>query len=135
MANALFPKFKQALLDKLLDLNTDDIRVVLLNGYDFSTSHEFLSDVLGEAGTTEVARSGAALGSPTIVDGVFDAADVLFAGLTGSQVTDVVVFAQAGGADSARRVIAHFDTGTGIPFTPSGADWTLRWNASGIFAL
>lgn len=136
MANASFGKFRRDLMLAVHNLDTGDFRVVLLNGYDFSVSHEFLSDVLGEAGTTEVARSAAAIASTTVSDtGTWDGDDVLFAGLTGSQVTDIVIFNNAGGADSARKVVCHIDTGTGIPYTPSGADWTLRWHATGILIL
>lgn len=134
MANALYPKGKQSLLNKELDLDTDDFRVILLGtGYTYNAAHQFVSDLT--PGSNEIARSGAALGSPTITDGVFDAADLLFAALSGSQVKAAVVFAQAGGADSARKLVVYIDTGTGFPFTPSGADWTLKWNASGIFSL
>jgi len=134
VANVLYPLFKQSLLNKELDLDTDDFRVILLgNGYTYSAAHQFVSDLT--PGANEISRSTAALAAPTIALGVFDATDLLFPLLAGAEVKAAVVFAFAGGADAARKLVCYIDTGTGFPFTPSGADWTLKWNVLGIFAL
>jgi len=136
MANALYPKFKQSLLDKLHDLNTDDIRVILadLADYTYSAAHDFVDDVTAPA---RVATLGAAVGSPTITDGVFDHADYAFTLVTGDQ-SEALIYYNHGqaGADTGRGLICFFDTGvTGFPVTPGGGNINVTVHASGVFAL
>lgn len=135
MANALYPKFKQACLDGLSPgLDTADVRAVLVDlaDYTYSAAHDFLDDVAAGA---RVAVS-ATLTSPTIVDGVFDTDDFVFPGGAGDQSEAVILYIHDGGADSARRLIAFFDTGVGgLPVTPNGEDILVTVNASGWFAL
>ena len=74
MANAVFPKAKEGFLDGSIDLDTAVIKVALVRGYTYSSSHSTVSDVTG-AGATLHATSGA-LSSKAVTNGVFDAADV-----------------------------------------------------------
>jgi hypothetical protein len=133
MANALYDLGRQGFLDGSIDWDTDDIRVALLtNGYTPNlVTHQFVSDL----GANIVARSGALAGK-TVALGVADADDVTFTGLTGSAVQYAAIFKHTG-ADGTARLIALLDTITGVPFTPSGSDWTLRWSsgATRIFKL
>ena len=134
MANALYPKFKQALLNKEHDLNTDDIRVVLSDAadYTFNSTHDFLDDVPAGA---RVAVSST-LTSPTIVDGVFDTADFTFTSVTGDQSEQIILYNHTGGSDAARGLIEFLDTGmTGMPVTPNGGDINVTIHSSGWFAL
>lgn len=134
MANALYPKFKQALLNKEHDLNTDDIRAILADAadYTYNAAHDFLDDVAAGA---RVATSST-LGSPTIVDGLFDTADFTWSAVTGDQSEQVILYNHTGGADSARGLIEFLDTGiTGMPVTPNGGDINVTVNASGWFSL
>lgn len=137
----LYPYFKQVALDSghadNVDLNTDDIRVILLEGYDYSAAHQFLDDVLAEAGTTELARS-TALQSPTVVDGTFDAANITIAAVAGGDtITDVVVFKHTG-TDSTAVVVAHIDqnqAAAALSLATNGSDVDVQFHASGIFDL
>lgn len=137
MANALYPKFKQALLNKTHDLDTDSIRAILVDAadYTYNAAHDFLDDV---AGAGRVATTGS-LTSPTIVDGVFDTADFTWTGVTGDQCEDIVLENHDGNGaatDAARQLVAFYDTGmTGMPVTPNGGDINVTVNASGWFAL
>lgn len=131
MANALYPKFKQALLTAGLDVEADNIKVCLVDTgtYTYNAAHDFLDDVSGI-----VATSGN-LASKTIVDGVFDAADITITGVSGATVEAIIIYKDSGSAATS-NLIAYLDTGvTGLPLTPNGGDVTIRWNASGIFAL
>ncbi len=124
MANALYPKFKQALLNKTHDLDTDSIRAILADAadYTYSSAHDFLDDV--PAGGRVAVSSG--LTSPTIVDGVFDTADFTWSTVSGDQSEQIILYNHDGngaGADSARQLIAFYDTGmTGMPVTPNGGN-------------
>lgn len=131
MANALYPKFKQALLTAGLDVEADNIKVCLVDTgtYTYNAAHDFLDDVSGI-----VATSGN-LASKTIVDGVFDAADITITGVSGATVEAIIIYKDSGSAATS-NLIAYLDTGvTGLPLTPNGGDVTIQWNASGIFAL
>lgn len=136
MANSLFPKFKQGLLNKEQDLNTDDIRVILadLADYTYSAAHDFVDDVGAPA---RVSTLGSALASPTIADGVFDHADYAFSTVTGDQAEALIYYNHGmAGADTGRGLVCFFDTGvTGFPVTPGGGNINVTVHASGVFAL
>lgn len=134
MANSLYTKAKQHLIDGTIDLDTNDIRAILVDGADYTpnlATHETLANIPAAA---RVAVSGA-LASKTVTDGVFDAADVTLAAVTGDQFEYIVLY-QHTGAESA-LLIALLDTATGLPCTPNGSDITIQWSsgADKIFRL
>lgn len=131
MANALYPAFKEALLNKEHDLNTDVIKAILVDlaDYTYSAAHSTLADVPAVA---RVAIS-AALASPTIASGVFDCADFTWAAVSGDPSEAIILYNDTHVSDA---LIAFYDTGmTGMPVTPNGGDINLTVNASGWFAL
>lgn len=121
MANAAFNKFKEGLLNAAYDLNTATIKCAFVRGYTFDATDEFVSDVVA---TGTINGTSAALGSPTITDGVFDAADTTISTTANATDHGLLIFqssAVTGGADvaqSAQRLIAWYDTGTGLPIQP-----------------
>lgn len=133
MANALYPKWKQALLEFTTnnDLDGQTVKVALVSsGYTYSSSHQYYSSVSGSTvGTPQT------IGSKTFTDGVFDGADVTFTAVTGSQVVSLVIYIDTGSAATS-PLVAFIDTGvTNLPVTPNGSDISITWNATGIFAL
>lgn len=135
MANAIYPAFRQALLDASsnVDLNDGDVRVILVdtNDYTYSSSHDFLDDVAAGA---RVAVSGA-LTNTTVTNGTFDADDVTFSSVTGDQSEALIIYVHTG-VEGTSRLVAYIDTGvTGLPVTPNGGNISLAWNASGIFTI
>jgi len=135
MANSLYTKAKQGLIDGSIDLDTDDIRVVLVDGADYTpnlATHDNLDDIPAPA---RVAVSGA-LASKTVTDGVFDAADIVVAAVTGDQFEYLVLYKHTG-VESTSRLIMLIDTASGLPCTPNGSDITLAWDngANKIFKL
>jgi len=134
MANALYTKGKQHLIDGTIDLDTNDIRAILVDGADYTpvlATHETLANIPAGA---RVAVSGA-LQSKTVTDGVFDAADIVVSAVTGDQFEYIVLF-QYTGAESALLLLL-IDTATGLPCTPNGGDITIAWSnaAEKIFKL
>ena len=133
MANALFPRWKQALLEFTAnnDLDGQTVKVALVtSGYTYSSSDQYYSSV-----TASVVGTPQTLGSKTFTNGVFDAADVLYTSVTGSQVVSLVIYIDTGNAATS-PLVAFIDTGvTNLPVTPNGGDIAIAWNASGIFAL
>jgi len=142
VANAVFPKAKEGFLEGTIDLDTAVIKVALVRGYTYGSSHNTVSNVTGAGGTLH-ATSGALTGK-SVTNGVFDADDVTFTTpASNSNDHSILVYqasAPAGGADvdaSSQRLIAWIDTGTGIPIKPAGGDISVVWDngASRIFSL
>jgi hypothetical protein len=125
MANSLYTKAKQHLIDGTIDLDTNDIRAILVDGADYTpnlATHETLANIPAAA---RVAVSGALVGK-TVTDGVFDADDKVVAAVTGDQFEYIVLY-QHTGAESALLLLL-IDTATGLPCTPNGSDITLSWD-------
>ena len=132
MTNALFSTAAEGFIDGSIDLDTASIKASFVRGYTFSTSHRFVSDVTGAGGT--INGTSAALSSKTVSAGVFDAADTS-ASTAASAVDHGILLYQSsavtGGADvaaSAQRVIAWYDTGTGLPIQPGTASTPITWD-------
>lgn len=135
MANAIYPLYKQALLDASanVDLNDGDVRVILVdtNDYTYSAAHDFLDDV---AAGSRVATSGA-LQNTTVTNGTFDADDITLSSVSGDQSEALIIYIHTGN-EATSRLVAYIDTGvTGLPITPNGGNINIAWNASGIFTL
>lgn len=133
MANALYPKFKEAILQHTANsnLSAGTVKVALIDTgtYTYNSAHEFFSSVSGVIGTPQT------LGSKTFVNGLFDAADNTVPAVTGASVEALLLYIDTGVAGTS-RLVAFIDTGvTGLPVTPNGGDINIGWNASGIFQL
>ena len=132
MANAIYPKWKEALIQASANSAlTGVVKAALVDTgtYTYSAAHQFLSDLTGRVGTDQT------LGTKTFVNGVFDAADATFPAVTGATVEAIVLYLDTG-TPSTSRLISYVDTGVPtLPVTPNGGDITIQWNASGIFQL
>lgn len=136
MANQIYPKWKESLLDFVAnnDINSGNVKAALVDtgDYTYSASHQFMNATGLASGV--VARSGN-LGSKTIVNGVFDAADFSFTAVTGDQCEALIIFIDTG-SDATSPLVAYYDTGvTGFPVTPNGGDINCTVHGSGLFAL
>lgn len=133
MANALYPKWKEALLQFTSNnnLSAGTVKTALVTaGYTYSSSDQYYSSV-----SASVVGTPQTLGSKTFTNGVFDAADSTFTSVTGSQVVSLVIYIDTGNSATS-PLVAFIDTGvTNLPVTPNGGDILITWNASGIFAL
>lgn len=136
MANALFTLTKNILLGSgatRLDLDTDTIKLVFVDHADDTpvpATDDFLDDILGAA---RVATS-TALDTPSISAGAIDFADEVVSTVTGDPFESIVVYKDSG-VEATSPLIVFYDTATGLPFTPSGGNITITWNASGLFSI
>lgn len=139
MANALYPKWKEALLQStansaLTGSGTTGVYVALVDSgtYTYSAAHEFFSSLSGIGGTDQ--EIGA---TKTYVNGVFDGADVTFTAVAGVVSYEaLVIYVRNAGANTTWRLVAYIDTGvTNLPVTSNGGNIAVTFNASGIFAL
>lgn len=133
MANAIYPKYKEALLDGAsnIDLNDGTVKVALVDTgtYTYNAAHDFFDDLSGVVGTPQT------IANTTVTNGLFDGDNCVFSAVTGNSVEALVIFIDTGVAGTS-RLVAYLDTGhTGLPVTPNGGDINVNWNASGIFQL
>lgn len=134
MANAEYDPFNEGILDGTINLSTGVIKVALVRSYTYSAAHKFVSDVTGAGGVLN--GTSAALTTKTVSGGVFDADDTSISATASATNHGLLLFqssAAAGGADvaaTAQRVIAYYDTGTGLPIQPGTGTVAVTWPAS-----
>jgi hypothetical protein len=137
MANAIYPKYKEAALSgsantALTGSGTTGLFVALVDTgtYTYSAAHEFYSSLSGVVGTDQE------ITTVTLTNGVVDGDNVTFPAVTGNSAEALVLYRKNAGANTTWRLVAYIDTSvTGLPVTPNSGDITITWNASGIFSL
>ena len=133
MANALYTVNANAMLGGAgVDLDTVDIRAVLTDhGADTPapTTDDFLDDI--SAGTISTSVQ---LTTPSIAAGAIDFDDFVFSTVSGAE-SESITFYYHTGTPATSALVAYFDTATGLPVTPNGADINVALNASGLFSL
>lgn len=141
MANALFVSYRNNMLGNgtKVDLDADTIKAMFVDGADdtpVAATDDFIDDIVS-GGRVPAIGSCPTLGTKTIgtvAAGVFDADNTVFTTLSGDQVEYLILFKDSG-VEGTSDLIALWDTATGLPLTPNGADVTVQWNASGIFQV
>ena len=140
MANAIYPKWKSALIQGSADSDLDGtgstgVWAALYDvgaGGAYDAADEFYSDLSAGIVGTPV-EIGA---TKSYTSGIFDGADVTWTSVSGAVSEAIVIYRKNAGADTTWRLVAYLDTNvTGLPVTPNGGNITVTWNASGIFAL
>lgn len=135
MPNTIYPNFGSLMLGDagavhvLPDLSVAgaESRLIDTGVYTYTTTHQDEDDITGVVGTA------VAISSPTVVDGVWDAATpITHTSVTGNTVEAVIFSYDAGGATSANPLIMFIDTDTGgaISITPNGGDIEIALGAS-----
>lgn len=133
MANAIYPKWKEALMQATANTSlAGTVKAALVDTavYTYNVAHDFVDDLsTARVGTDQT------LGTKTFTDGTFDAANSVFPAVTGATVEAIVIYVDTGVAATS-RLVCYIDTGvTGLPVTPNGGDINITWNASGLFRL
>ena len=127
MANALYKKAKEGLLEGLFDLTDNNIKVALVkNSYSVNLdTHEFLSDIAEAA----VAATTGLLTGKTTASGVFDADNITVENY-GTSGFAYLVFYKDTGTRSTSRLLAYIDTATGLPVasTVDPISITINWS-------
>jgi hypothetical protein len=133
--SALYDKGREAFLKGEVDWLTDTIKAFLIDTALYTVDlnlDEFLSDIPAGArvGTEQT------LAGKTSTNGVADASDSLFPLVTGATV-EAIVICKFTGVEATSQLLAYVNTGTGLPFAPSGGDINVTWNngAPKIFKL
>lgn len=145
MANFLADAYRNSLIGKTsdyaarVDFDTDTIKCSFIDqGSDSVAVTDVFVSGITAAALIPVFASSVTLTSPTVgvsAVGATDAADTLFSALSGVSVEGILVYKNVTVAGDS-PVLASWDTGiTGMPFTPSGGDVTIQWNASGLWQV
>jgi hypothetical protein len=131
MASALYPSFKEALLNKEIDLSVDDCKVCAIDNTvdetSYTSSDTVLTDIVQYTGST--AQS---ITSPTIASGVFDGANVTFSSLSQSASKTVGTLIIYDDTTATDKLVCWIDGFTAV--VPNGGDITVTWGAN-IFSL
>lgn len=125
-----------------IDLNTDDIRVLLVDdNYSFDEDDDYVDDVSGDelsgVGYERKALTGEAVTAEAI-GAVFDADNVQWASIAaGETIGGIIVYEHVGADDSANPLILWVDTsnlatgGGAVDITwPAAADGGVAWLAN-----
>lgn len=136
MPSFMYDVAKQAFLDGAIDLNTDTIKVRLVSDADYtaSASHTAMTSVTKYGASTDDTIT-----SPTITNGVFDAADdaAAFSSVApdGVKTVDALVIFKFVTDDAGSTPILYIDLATSV--TPNNGDIGITWDsgANKIFAL
>lgn len=140
MANAIYPKWKEAIMQGTANSDLDGtgdtgVWVALYDtgaGGAYDSTDEFYSSIAAGVVGTPV-EIGA---TKSYTNGVFDGGDVTFTSVTGDPCEALIIYRKTAGANTEWRLVAYLDTNvTGLPVTPNGGNITVSWNGSGIFAL
>ena len=124
--NQKYPKFLELCLGAGAGLLTGTVKAALVDTavYSFSSTHDFYNDVA--AGVVGIPVT---LTSKSITNGVFDAADFSFTGLTSTpSVEALVIFVENGGANTTWPLVAYIDTATGLPVAAGASQVDIVWD-------
>ena len=133
--SALYPNYKQLLLNGSIDMTANTIQVVGINvatdnvgGY--NAAHTTMNDITSYSGITPQT-----LGTKTIASGVFDAANSVFGSLAADgtkHIEALIVYKFVDGTPANNDLIAYIDGFT--TRQPNGGDINIIWDTN-IFAL
>lgn len=125
MANAVYPKAKEALLSDDVDVLVDTVRIQMFDDDAvYNDTDEFLDDVVGTALGSAIEITG-----KDNADGRFTGTVGAFTPPGGGTVIALVVFIDTG-VPSTSRVLAWIDTKgdtSAISITTTGAPMLLHW--------
>lgn len=134
MANMLYTKAKEKMMQGQLNLLTDDIRVAIVSSayIQSMTTDEFLSTVSPHILGTPMVLTGR-----TITGGAFDGDSLSFVGIPTGNTTEGVVIYKHTGDPATSPLLFYADQVQGFPMTTSGAAVEVRWDdgAYKIFLL
>ncbi|OHD21350.1 MAG: hypothetical protein A2Y38_16580 [Spirochaetes bacterium GWB1_59_5] len=134
MANALYVKGKEKMLQGQINWLTDTIKAALVkSAYTVDlAAHEFLSDLGANVLNTNQALSGR-----SVTGGVFDANPMTWPSVTAGDTASFVVLFKDTGVAGTSPLLMYLDTITNFPVSTNGSDVTAQDNggANKIFSL
>lgn len=127
MANFIYKKAKEGMLNGQIDIDSTNLKVVFIDTSKYSANediNQFLSDIPSNARV----HTSLALGNVSTTLGVLDADDMAmtYDGLS----FQAIVLCQTGSTDENSRLISFIDTSEGLPFaqTSESVSLSIRWD-------
>ncbi len=134
MASTIYPDAKRAFLEAEIDLLSDTVKVMLIDGDDhgvngYDAADTVLDDITAAA---IVSTSGALTNKSVASGGTFDADPATFSAVSGD-VCEALIFFKDTGDPLTSALLCHVDSADcgGLPITPNGEDILL--NIANIF--
>ena len=137
----IYRSFKAWVMSGLFDLSSDTIKCSLVSGYTRDEDgHDQWSDVSANEITdtsyaaqtlTGLSVTATGTGSGTAVKGKWDAGDVTYSSLTGTDPNYVVLWDDGITGTKADALIGCWELTT----TTNGGNYKIQWNASGILRI
>ena len=128
MANFIYGKAKQSLLNGEFNISSDSLKVLLVTDsyVPSQNTDQFVSNISG----SYIKQRTSSLANVTNILGVIDADDITVAQYSGLAFKALVIYKDSG-TDSTSRLLAYIDTATGIPFLGINAttDITISWSS------
>jgi hypothetical protein len=127
VANFIYGKAKQSLLNGEFNISSDSLKVLLVTDsyVPSQNTDQFVSNISG----SYIKERTSSLTNVTNILGVIDADDVTVAQYSGLAFKALVIYKDSG-TDSTSRLLAYIDTATGIPFAGinSTTNITINWS-------
>jgi hypothetical protein len=135
MANALYDHGRENFALGSIAWVSNDIKIMFIDEADDTIDLANDEDCADRTAGAIVAESGN-LATKDAAAGVCDAADITVVTVTGDPFESIDIFKDTGVAAN-DLLICNIDTATGLPFTPSGGDIEVQWDAGAnkIFKL
>ena len=133
MANRMYEKFAEHMLQAEYDFLTDDFRYLLIDKADYTWDGNDLLQFVSEIPSAAIVARSGTLTAPTVASGRFDSADITINSVTGDPCEAVVLYAY-NASDAAARLVCYADQPTFV-FTPTGSNVTLVINSEGHFKI
>jgi hypothetical protein len=120
MANFVYGKAKESLLNGQINVSSNGLKILLVNSsyVPSANSDQYVSNI----NPTYIKNRSALIQNITNTLGVLNADDVMITNHDGSAFKAIVLY-QNGTSDSDSRLIAYIDTSTGLPF--DGVNFSL----------
>ena len=125
MANFVYKKAKQAILNGQFNFSSNSFRVSFINNSytPNENSHEFLSDIP----SASIAHTSDNIAGITNTLGVIDAGDFNLT-ISANTAFNAIVFYKVGSNDADSRLLFYIDNSTGLPFSGSSEVVTVIFN-------
>lgn len=119
------------------DLATATVKLALVNIAGGHYSPNFITDqylsaiASGDRIALSAALTGVSVTQASGPSSIFNASNTVFSAVSGSAAGAMVLFIDTGNPATS-PLLAYFDSYSGLPVTPTGADINVAFNGSGI---
>ncbi len=129
MANFIYKKAKESMLNGQINLNSTNLKVLFVNTSNYSPNqnlNQFLSDIPSNARV----YNSSAVSNVSTASGVLDADDLTIT-YDGASFQAIILY-QSGNTDQDSRLISFIDTSEGLPFsqTSNSVALSIQWDNS-----